>query len=215
MRQSPKRHNLARLRLFLKLGQQEMAALVECSRDTIQSVELGRLLLSERLARRISDVTGIAADWLLENNLKAPLRSVHHEPFTIDDYELAHKAHDLGITSDEVIAFLIGEPFAIIFSAWMGAMFTRRNGDVALWKVGKLLEQLSRRYGHDRTIVPLARLKFADLQDTRRFGDQVKIGIKFAKKFIRDWEKGKLRRRRDRGRKLPAPARHKRSSRRR
>jgi transcriptional regulator with XRE-family HTH domain len=203
MRPSPKRHNLARLRLFLKLGQNETAELAGCSRDTIQSVELGRLRLSERLARKISDATGIAADWLLENNLKAPLLSVHREPFTIDDYEVARKAHDLGVTSDELIAFLLGHPYAMIFSAWMSAIFIRSNGDVAMWKVGKFLEQLSRRYGHDRTIVPLRRLRFADLQNPRRFDDQVKTGIKLAKKFIRDWEARKLRRDRHRGRKLP------------
>ena len=73
MRPSPHRHTLAVLRTFLGLTQKEMADLVECSRPTIQAVELGKLPLSEKLAKRIEHETGIGLEWLLNNDTRKPL----------------------------------------------------------------------------------------------------------------------------------------------
>jgi DNA-binding XRE family transcriptional regulator len=68
------RHNLARIRKYLKLTQADVAQLAGCSTATIKSVEIGKLALSESLALRISHSLGILdKDWLLENNLTAPL----------------------------------------------------------------------------------------------------------------------------------------------
>src|SRR6266487_6894496 len=100
MRRSPERHNLARLRLFLGLRQKEMSDVCGCSVDTIQSIELGRLALSELLARKISNATGIGAGWLLGNDRKAPLISDvfgYFEPFTVSTYEKRRSERELGI----------------------------------------------------------------------------------------------------------------------
>jgi hypothetical protein len=40
---------------------------------TIQSIEVGRLALSKKLAERISRVTGASAEWLLENKSSSPM----------------------------------------------------------------------------------------------------------------------------------------------
>src|SRR2546426_12012804 len=76
-RQKPPQHNIARLRLLLGKSQREMADIIGCSFDTIQSLELGRLALSESLARRISAATGVHLHWLLDNDLKAPIVDAH------------------------------------------------------------------------------------------------------------------------------------------
>src|ERR1700730_9827032 len=68
------RHNLARIRKQLKLTQGDVAKLVGCSPETIKAVEVGKLALSEGLAARISRALGFnKADWLLKNDLTAPL----------------------------------------------------------------------------------------------------------------------------------------------
>ena len=68
------RHNLARIRKHLKLTQSDVAKLVGCAQVTIKSVETGRLQLSESLALRINHALGIMdRDWLLKNDLNAPL----------------------------------------------------------------------------------------------------------------------------------------------
>src|ERR1700719_2894431 len=108
MRPSPRRHNLARLRLFLNLSQQQMADLAGCSVHTIQSVELakGRLPLSEELARRISAATGINLRWLLENDLEADIiRSPDGRPFSRSDYEQVEAEKRIG--SSEFVRFMI------------------------------------------------------------------------------------------------------------
>ena len=82
MRPSPLRHTLAVLRTLLNLTQKEMAELAECSRPTIQAVELGKLKLSFDLAQRIHFSTGIDTEWLLAGDVSQPPISVHGKPYT-------------------------------------------------------------------------------------------------------------------------------------
>jgi transcriptional regulator with XRE-family HTH domain len=70
-------HNLARIRAQLSLTQSDVAKLVKCSLPTIKAVETGKLALSEGLASRISQALEIwDKDWLLKNDLTAPLPPV-------------------------------------------------------------------------------------------------------------------------------------------
>lgn len=87
MRPSPQRHTLAVLRTFLGLTQKEMAEIAECSRPTIQAVELGKLKLSFNLAQRIHFKTGVLLEWLLANNVDCPLMADDLEPYTRDVFE--------------------------------------------------------------------------------------------------------------------------------
>ena len=192
MRTSPLRHKLARLRLFLNLGQKEMADLAGCSRRAIQSVELRTLKLSEELARKISNETGIAVDWLLENDLKAPLTSVRLGPFRIEDYNETRALRDLGAPSMAGLFTMAwgGEPMTIALYAWMRAIFATKDGDIALWKTGKFVEKLAERYGHNRDVVSTPRLEVTALRDHRFRRRQAEIGMRLAEKFTREWRKG-------------------------
>ena len=73
MRRSPIQHALAQLRSTLNLGQKELADLVGCTAESVKSIELNRLKLSEGLATRISLETGVSVQWLLNNDLSAPI----------------------------------------------------------------------------------------------------------------------------------------------
>jgi DNA-binding XRE family transcriptional regulator len=73
MRQSPLNHPLAVLRKELGMGQKEMAQKLGCSWRTIQSIELGTLKLSAKLANRISDETSVNIHWLMQGDPKAPI----------------------------------------------------------------------------------------------------------------------------------------------
>jgi transcriptional regulator with XRE-family HTH domain len=82
------RHNLARIRKYLKLTQRDVAQLAGCSAATIKSVEIGKLALSESLALRISHSLGVLdKDWLLKNDLTAPIpyRFSSSSPAEADD----------------------------------------------------------------------------------------------------------------------------------
>ena len=74
MRRSPLRHPLAILRTTIGLTQKEMADLVDRTPSTIQSVELGKLPLSEDLAMLIAEATGVDPGWLLEDDPTTPPR---------------------------------------------------------------------------------------------------------------------------------------------
>lgn len=87
MRRSPKRHPLAVLRQILELGQKEMAELAGCSVPTIQSIELGRLKLSEKLAAKISVETGVDLTWLMEGNPDVSPKCQNGCPYTRHEYE--------------------------------------------------------------------------------------------------------------------------------
>lgn len=88
MRISPQRHTLAVLRLTIGLTQKEMAALVGCSRPTIQEIELGKgLKLSESLAEKIRQATGIGLKWLLSGDPSQPAVADNGEPYTKETFE--------------------------------------------------------------------------------------------------------------------------------
>src|SRR5436190_20090699 len=93
MRPSPLRHSLAVLRSFLGLTQKEMADLVECSTPTIQAIELGKLKLSEKLGVTLATKTGVSLDWLMSNDVTAPIVNPRGEPYTKEAFEFI-RAHD-------------------------------------------------------------------------------------------------------------------------
>ena len=87
MRKSAQKHTLAVLRLKIGLGQKELAELVECSRPTIQSIELGRLELSDKLADRIARETGVALAWLKNNDVKKRPLDYQGAPYTREVFD--------------------------------------------------------------------------------------------------------------------------------
>jgi transcriptional regulator with XRE-family HTH domain len=154
MRPSPRRHNLARLRLFLNLRQPEMAKHAGCSVHTIQSVELGRLRLSEELARRISAATGVHFRWLLENDLEAEIVGSRGHPFTKSDFECVQANKKIG--SSEFMQFMIKDYAASFYGqirALLSSAVKRDLSEVAVWKLAKFLDECRNEFGHDNKLV--------------------------------------------------------------
>ena len=155
MRRSPERHNLARLRLVLNLAQKQMAEICGCSTDTIQSVELGRLALSQSLARRISAATAVHLHWLLDNDLKAPIISTRGRPYTRSVFEVRQGTKQF---DDNPFSRARAAEWAVRFYALIRAILSsalKENlGEVATWKIGKFLEQCRSEFGHDHRLVP-------------------------------------------------------------
>ena len=67
-----RKHVVVWVREQLDLTQSELADLIDASRDTIQSIEIGRLPLSERFAYAIAEQTGFHAKFLLANKIPNP-----------------------------------------------------------------------------------------------------------------------------------------------
>ena len=185
-------------RLFLGLGQKELADLAGCSVHTIQSVELGelpktgkpRLKLSEELARRISAETGILMEWLLENDPNMPLIADTHELFTVDDYNERRSLRDMGGPTIAALftQAILGKTTAMIFFAWMRGIFAGRNADIASWKVGKFLEKLAVDYGYHREVFPMT-IRLAGLRQHEIRWKQAGIGVRLAEKYAREYRR--------------------------
>jgi len=73
--------------------QKDLAGRVGVARITIQSIERGVLALSEQTARRIAEVTGAGAEWLLRGKPSSQPKDAHGRPLTREIW-LAH-ANDL------------------------------------------------------------------------------------------------------------------------
>lgn len=73
MRRSPLEHPLAVLRTQLGLGQKEFGKMVGRHWRTIQSIELGKLPLSTKLAELICEETGVGFHWLMKGDAGAPI----------------------------------------------------------------------------------------------------------------------------------------------
>jgi transcriptional regulator with XRE-family HTH domain len=117
MRPSPFRHTLAVLRTAIGLTQKEMAALVDRAARTIQSIELGKLPLSEDLAMTLAQATGVDAGWLLEDNPATPPRKgltvdnlgTGIGEYTRSDYEFHRAFLDSPVASPELMAAFVRE----------------------------------------------------------------------------------------------------------
>src|SRR5258707_13742526 len=72
MRPSPFRHPIAVLRTLLALNQEEFGKEIGLSRRTIQSIELGKLRLTEANALKIEEKTGASIHWLLAGDPSVP-----------------------------------------------------------------------------------------------------------------------------------------------
>ena len=109
MRRSPLSHSLAVLRITIGLTQKEMGDLVDRAARTIQSIELRKMPLTQELALRIADATGVDEAWLFAGDPDAPPRKGltliqagrWEGDYTKADYEYYRAYVDTGFWDDE------------------------------------------------------------------------------------------------------------------
>jgi transcriptional regulator with XRE-family HTH domain len=189
MRHSLQQHNVARLRAFLnkheKFDQQRFAKLIGCGLSTLQQIETGtkRFKLSEEVAHRIHDETGVDVGWLLENKLKAPIINFVGATYTFEDYERAQTpkapAEFMELLSVDFAAAFYGELRAMLSSA-----AKRGRAEIALYRIAKVLEKCRREFGHDTQLVPRTGQFDKRTDNLKRW--RVEAGITLFKKDCRE-----------------------------
>jgi DNA-binding XRE family transcriptional regulator len=186
MRHSSQKHNVSRLRVLIGEKQESFAKLIGCSVHTLQSIETGRLKLSEELARRISAATDVDLTWLRENDLKAkPCVANSTFLYTPSAFENAQRQTQLGtpdfisaLAPDYVLASY-GQLRAIISNA-----AKKGEGGVVIWKIGRFIDELRQDYGHDKKIAPTWEFRLrADHSQVLKFGVR-DAGIRLAKQDV-------------------------------
>jgi transcriptional regulator with XRE-family HTH domain len=153
MRSSALRHPLAVLRQIVGITQKELANLVGKSAATVQAIELGKLALSEELAAKIENQTGVSSDWLLDGDVTRPIENALGASYLKDDYELARaKNSKLPAAVDEtsmemchVAGLLNGERLGHIFAAAMGAKPSKFH--VLMFLAHQWLEEMEQKFG--------------------------------------------------------------------
>jgi transcriptional regulator with XRE-family HTH domain len=117
MRPSPLAHPLAVLRTTIGLTQKQMGALVDRAARTIQSIELGKLPLTEELALRLAEATGVDEAWLFAGDPQAPLRKGMallqagrgRGAYTKEDYEYHRACLETPIVTKDQLAAAIAK----------------------------------------------------------------------------------------------------------
>ena len=89
MRSSSHQHNVARLRTLLGIKQPEFAQIIGCSLATLQSIEINRLPLSEKIAVSIATETDVSIPWLTNNNLEAEVVAASGKKYVKSHYLIA------------------------------------------------------------------------------------------------------------------------------
>jgi transcriptional regulator with XRE-family HTH domain len=92
MARSQEKTKVAQLRAAIDVPLNEFADIAGKSPHTINSLESGRLRLSERLAARISEVTGVRLAWLLDDSMLGP-------PICDDGSELTPELYESYVAS--------------------------------------------------------------------------------------------------------------------
>ncbi|HIF09348.1 MAG TPA: XRE family transcriptional regulator [Sneathiellales bacterium] len=169
MRPSVNRHVLAALRNVIGLSQKKFGELCGVTRDTILSIETGRLKLSEKLATRIAEETGVTMNWLLENDLSTEPTDSDHYPITKSTFE--HVQADGIDNSVEQNRYMLAIGFTSIVTAHAKAMkqgqaklfFYKLNACLGMLeeefsdtaqvkKAMKMVEQISNNKNYDRPL---------------------------------------------------------------
>jgi len=148
MRPSPHRHTLAVLRTFLGLTQKEMADLIECSRPTIQAIELKKLSLSSKLADRIRLETGISLPWLLGDRPDLPPVDYQSKPYTKELFDRirADSARPNHMRDDMTARFALTLHTAEVADLLLAA-FAKDRTQLCSYKLSCALRTLRKEFG--------------------------------------------------------------------
>jgi transcriptional regulator with XRE-family HTH domain len=152
MQQSPRKHPLAVLRLFLGLSQEKMGKLIGVSKPTVQAIELLQLKLSEPVAERIVKQTNINFDWLLGGDKEARMLNAEGLPYSRRDYENAQgkAGWDQDPKWEEEL-----RDFVVIFSNYyqgrldkiLRVALKKGRHQWVWWKVDRVLSELEEEFG--------------------------------------------------------------------
>lgn len=152
MKTSSQRTTAAAMRVIIKIKHDEMAGLLGCSPFTIHSIESGRRKLSKELAMRMSLETGIAAEWLLAGNPKAPPISSKGGPYSQEVFERTRAERaQLDKAGEHWKMFdaldLTARMVAILLNAG-----TRGRYPLARYKAYKMMDRLREEFGQAESL---------------------------------------------------------------
>ena len=123
------------------------------STSAVQAIELGKLVLSQDLAAKIEDETGVNAGWLLDGDVNRPIENRAGASYREDDFELARArksklpAHidETSMEMCHVAGLLNGERLGRVFAAAVRAKPSKFQ--VAMFLANQWLEEMEQKFG--------------------------------------------------------------------
>lgn len=185
MRASSKKTRAAVLRSIIGIKVPEMAELLQCSTATIQSIESGRLKVTDIMAFKMYDQTGVSIQWLQGGDAKRPM-TAEGKPYTRAAYERVQNAKALPdpqrtlFFKEAYITFIIRLRAILAHAEQKGDVF------IPVAKTGRFLTSLAQEHVKDyvpptgpRGMAPAINRQLANLETI--------------KQDIRDWSRFKKR----------------------
>jgi transcriptional regulator with XRE-family HTH domain len=140
---SLRRTTTAVVRSELGMSLQEFADLIGKSPSTVESLEGGRLRLSETTALVISKKTGVSIQWLLAGDPSAPMTNSNDEGWTIRAFEKgASEATYLLLNNEEPFDAL----FARIRNLLKGQAYDPDKFVIVVNRIDQFLDRLSKEF---------------------------------------------------------------------
>jgi len=124
-----------------------MAKILGCSTHTVQSLETGRLRVSEATALKMEEQTGISAHWVRNAKPDAPPVGMYGDPYSKASYERVRRFRgNLQSLSDREFSFRF-----LVDAARLRSILERANQEnayiEAALKLNKFLNRLGEDYG--------------------------------------------------------------------
>jgi len=147
---------LALLRATIGQTQQEFAELVGCSLPTIRAIEQRKLALSEKLAQKLSDETGVRISWLLDGDATRPPSDANEVLVTKESFE-QHQVNlvrrRIPLPPEERTGQILAKNCRLLMSILVSAE-RHGNQDLCGYKIGEALEELKKQFGSDQEFAP-------------------------------------------------------------
>ena len=157
MTRAIKKTTVAALRLITGLKAKPFADALGCSEATVNSLETGRLKLSETMAQRIAVETGVSLAWLLDGDVSAPVLAADGWSFTIETFE-ANAAKKQ--RSDKIPPARLSVDF-VNFAGRLHDILSAANRaggySVPAYKVGRFLDDMESKGGAPASDWPAVR----------------------------------------------------------
>ena len=152
MRTSTRKTTAAVLREILGIKDFEMAEILDRTVHTIHSLESGRLKLSPELATKMFHETGISLDWLLKGDPTAPPISGRGEPYTRAKFDQAQAEKINYDQPNPIFRNIDTLGFCARLIAILESASSRKNYQMALYKVNRALDSLRGEFGMDENL---------------------------------------------------------------
>lgn len=157
MRTSKRKTTAAVLRATIGIKDEEFAGILKCSKETIHSVESGRLKLSDSLAMRMAHETGVEMSWLLAGDPKVPPYDHGGRDFTPATFDRVRSKLDITPFTRALIQ-LAAQEFSEAITSILDAAHAKGHAELAAYKIGRIINELVREFGGEgaKTINELA-----------------------------------------------------------